>query len=156
MFVFLFVISFSRFESLVTLLDRKFMEGVQFSFLSNVTPRNLKCSTALIGCPHSRITGSGPGLYLLEKVIRAHLLKKKFSRHSWVQLSTSVRYAWSISSDSCGKGVDVWNLMSSAKRDNSISFPSGRGKSLIMMFHSMGLRTHPCGTPLVNFQVLEK
>lgn len=44
-------------------------------------------------------------------------------------------------------GVDVCKVTSSAKRGSPHS-SSGEGKSAIRMFHSIGLRTLPCGTPL--------
>ena len=45
--------------------------------------------------------------------------------------------------------------MSSANKAKLVR-RSGRGKSAIIMLNSMGLRTHPCGTPLFMVRVVER
>jgi len=83
----------------------------------------------------------------------AHFGTENLNFHEVAQLSVLFRYLCKIGSAAGLVGVVVYSSMSSAN-NAKLMRGSGREKSAIIMLNSMGLSTHPCGTPCSWFVCL--
>ncbi len=120
----------------------------QLRALSKKIPRNLKLVTVGIGLLQ-KFSSKFIGRRFLVNTNTAHLSTEKLRPHVEAQVLILLIYGCKMLRATAGLSDEVWNSISSAKRDVE-HVEIGLGKSYIKIIHRVGLRTAPWGTPRLS------